>query len=355
MIMKTHRWLSCAVLLLISFPLMAQADDLPRHGVIGLAVTPADITKPEDPKTNPPTVKTVVSGGAGEAAGIEAGDVLQEVNGERVASSADFAKLIARHLAGDQVHIRLIHRGQEITRTATLKPRPFETSPVADVLYQSVLVEGARRRVIVTRPKAPGRYPAVLLMGGLGCYSIDGALAAPDGYGRILSALAKQSFVTMRIEKTGEGDSEGPACTDLKATADLEAKGYVAALRALKSYAFVDPDKVFAFAHSLGPLVGSLVLPQETVRGLVAAETIGRSWFEYGLENIRRQAALLGEPLDQVDAEVRAHEECAHHFYVLHESADEVGKLGEQCKDMIRSYVGMPYTQPRAPMRVATW
>ena len=164
------------------------------------------------------------------------------------------------------------------------------------------------------------------------------------GYGPILRALLKHGFVTMRVEKTGEGDSEGPACTDGHATAELEAEGYVAALRALKGYNFVESDKVFIFAHSLGPLIAALVLPQESVRGVVAAETIGRSWFEYGLENVRRQSSLAGEPPDQVDAEVRAHEKCAHHFYVLHEPAEAVVKLGEQCGEMIRSYAGVPST-----------
>lgn len=74
------------------------------------------------------------------------------------------------------------------------------------------------------------------------------------------------------------------------------------------------------------------------MRGVVAAETIGRSWFEYGLENVRRQSTLVGELLDQVDADVRAHEKCAYDFYVLREPAEEVVKHGEQCEEMIGSY-----------------
>jgi len=289
-------------------------------------------------------VKSVAPGGAGEAAGIQPGDVVSEVDTLPVDTSADFVSLIGRHLAGDQVRVGLVRADQKITKTAILKPRPFEVAQDSNVLYRSVQVEGARRRVIVTRPNAPGRYPAVLLIGGLGCYSLDGELMRDNGYGPILRALLKHGFVTMRVEKTGEGDSEGPACTDGHATAELEAEGYVAGLRALKGYNFVESDKVFIFAHSLGPLIAALVLPQESVRGVVAAETIGRSWFEYGLENVRRQSALAGEPPDQVDAEVRAHEKCAHHLYVLHEPAEAVVKLGEQCGDMIRSYAGVPST-----------
>ena len=70
-------------------------------------------------------------------------------------------------------------------------------------------------------------------------------------------------------KKTGEGDSDGPACTDLKATAELEAEGYAAALDALRGYDFVDPKEMFVFAHSLGPLLASLALPGKKVRGVM--------------------------------------------------------------------------------------
>ena len=318
------------------------ADGLPRHGVIGLVVVAADSSRPEDPATNPPMVRTVVSGGAGEAAGVHPGDILLDLDGQRIVSAADFAKAIGRHLAGDSIRLTLQRGGQKVEKTVLLKPRPYETSADAEVLYRTVTVEGARRRTIVTRPKAAGRYPAVLLIGGLGCYSLDGELNDRRGYGPILTGLVRKDFVTMRVEKTGEGDSEGPACTDPQATAELEAKGYAAGLVALRNYEFVDASKIFVFAHSLGPLLASLALPQQDVQGVVAAETIGRSWFEYTLENVRRQSALAGESLEQVDADVREHAKCAFQFFLQHETADEVAKLGEQCKEMLASYAGMP-------------
>jgi uncharacterized protein len=321
---------------------LAQSDDLPRHAVIGLQVSPVDINKAEDPATNPASIKAVVPGGAGDAAGFQVGDILILLDGEPVTTATAFANHISRHIGGDTVTIRFRRGGAEMSKTVVLKPRPFETSAAAEILYASIVANGARRRVIVTRPKTPGRHPAVLLIGGLGCYSLDGELSKPTGYGPILTALAKNNFVTMRVEKTGEGDSEDPDCTGANATAELEAQGYLAGLRKLKSYDFVDPARVLVFAHSLGPLLGAMVIPQEPVHGFVAAETIGRSWFEYGLENVRRQTALLGEPLDQVDAEVRDHAVCASHFFLQHEPADQVMKLGEQCADMIRSYAGMP-------------
>ena len=338
------------VLLLFSAPAdgqsagFATADDLPRHGIAGLVVAAADSSKPEDSETNPPTVKSVVTGGAAEAAGIQIGDTLLEIDGKPAATAASIAQEIGRHPAGDAVRVVLRRAGQKTEKTIVLKPRPFETSSEATILYRSITAGGARRRTIITRPQPLGRYPAVLLIGGLGCYSLDGTLNENRGYGPILSALVTDGFVTMRVEKTGEGDSEGPACTDLKATAELEASGYSAALDALRSYDFVDAKKIFVFAHSLGPLLASLALPSKNVHGVIAAETIGRSWFEYTQENLRRQSALFGEPFDQVDADVRAHVHCSYHFYFQHESSDEVAKIGKTCKEMIASNAGMPDT-----------
>src|SRR5205085_3900547 len=111
-----------------------------------------------------------------------------------------------------------------------------------------------------------------------------------------------------------------------------------------KQYDFVDPEKVFVFAHSIGPLVGALVLQRERVHGFIAAETIGKSWIEYMLENARRQRALAGKPLDEVDAVVRAEEICAHHFFIQHELPEKLEKLNSACGEMIKGFGGVPYT-----------
>ena len=105
------------VLLVISAPADARsagaaiADDLPRHGIAGLEVAAADSAKPEDSQTNPPTVKKIVTGGAGEAAGIQPGDTLLESDGKPVATAASFAQEIGRHLAGDSVLVVLRRAG----------------------------------------------------------------------------------------------------------------------------------------------------------------------------------------------------------------------------------------------------
>jgi uncharacterized protein len=213
------------------------------------------------------------------------------------------------------------------------------------VMYESVTVRGARRRTIVTRPRRAGKMPAVLIMGGLGCYSLDGTPRS-EGYGRVIGALEEKGFVTMRVEKTGEGDSEGPECSDRSALPDLEADGYVAGLRALKKYDFVDPEKVFVFAHSLGPVVGSLAIPQEKVRGFMAIETVGKSWFEYDIERYRVQAAVAGDPPDEVDRATRDYEVCSHRFYIDKHTPEELTKEG--CERVLAPFGAVPYTYMQA-------
>ncbi len=318
--------------------LLPGADQLRRHGMIGLSVGPDAQNRVE--------VKAATEGGAGAAAGIQAGDLIQTLDGAPVAGTDEFVRAVGRHFGGDAVKVGILRSGEGSVKTAVLKPRPLETSPYAGVMYVSLTVHGSLRRAIVTRPRKTGRLPAVLLMQGVGCYSMDNA-DRQSGYGRVVEELEQRGFVTMRVEKTGEGDSEGPACANLTALPALEAEGYVAGLRALKQYDFVDPAKVFVFAHSMGPVVGSLAIAQEPVRGFIAVETVGTSWFEYDLERLRVQAALAGKAPDEVDAEMREYTGCSYRFYIGKETPQQLDRT-PACQGFTRPFGGTPYTYMQA-------
>ena len=61
----------------------------------------------------------------------------------------------------------------------------------------------------------------------------------------------------MRVEKSSMGDSEGPPCSNV----DMEAerRGYVAGLKALKDYPFVDPNNIFLMGISIGGVQANTV------------------------------------------------------------------------------------------------
>ena len=217
-----------------------------------------------------------------------------------------------------------------------------ESAPDADTLYRSVTIDGASYRIIVTRPKSPGHYPSVLIIGGLGCYSLDN-LQPGDVYYELLYGLTRKGYVTMRVEKNGEGASQGAACDSPQSDLQLAVRRSLAGLNALATYDFVDRDKIFILAHSIGPIEGVFVAQKFQVRGFIAAETIGKTWMEYSLENARRQLLLLGRPYDVADHYVRIAEKCLHRFLIEKQTPGQVIKEMPDCKDSVATF-GVAYT-----------
>jgi uncharacterized protein len=211
-----------------------------------------------------------------------------------------------------------------------------------DTLYRTVQVDGANYQAIITKPKDAVRHPAVFLIGGLGCYSLDN-LKPGESYYELLYGLSRKGYVTMRVEKNGEGKSEGPPCDSPQSDLQLAVKRSVAGLSALKSYAFVDRNKIFVFAHSIGPLEGVFAAQQVPVRGFLAVETIGRTWMEYTLANARRQMLLLGHGYDEADTVVRAAEKCQHRFLIEKQTPEQVVKDLPECKEHVNTF-GVAYT-----------
>lgn len=209
-------------------------------------------------------------------------------------------------------------------------------------LYQTVQVDGANYQAIITKPETLGKHPAVFLIGGLGCYSLDN-LKPDDPTLQLLSGLTQRGYVTMRVDKNGEGKSEGPPCDSPQSDLQLAVRRSLAGLNALAAADFVDRDKIFIFAHSIGPLEGVLVAQKFPVRGFIAAETIGRSWFEYQLENARRQLHILGLPYDETDRTVRIMERCQHRFFVEKQTPEQILKTSPECKDAVSTF-GVSYT-----------
>ena len=78
------------------------------------------------------------------------------------------------------------------------------------------------------------------------------------------------------------------------------------------------------------------------MRAIVAAETVGTSWIEYDLPNLRRQLVLGGMPYDEVDRRMRLHEVCAHWYYVEKETPQQILAKEKNCADEID--LPAPYT-----------
>lgn len=300
--------------------------------------------KPVDGKL---AIDAVGPGTPAEKMGLRSGDVIESVDGAAVADPASFVAAITRKRAGDRVKIAVRRAGEPLALEGNLGAQPLEHQDDYDIEYGSVDAGGAKRRVIITRPRGAGKHPAVLLIGGIGCYSLDGLLRGEprQPYAKILDAFTRAGFVTMRVEKSGMGDSEGTPCNDPRSDFETDVRGFAAGLARLESSDFVDRDNIFLFAHSIGPLIAARIAPGHRVRGITVAETVGTSWIEYDLTNVRRQLLLAGVPYDEVDRRVRHHEVCAHRLYVEKQTPEQIVAADKTCADDMRAPAPYTYMQ----------
>jgi uncharacterized protein len=282
-----------ALCLASSFALgqVQRGEPLPRKGFLGVASQPIE---------GGVRVVRIVPGGTAEKLGLKAEDVILAVNGKPTPDPATLGASTRGLNTGAPVEVKYRRDGKDATVKGALLERPKQQEANLDVIYDQVVSQGKRIRVIATKPKGEGKFPTVFLIGGIGAYSVDAPFAAMP-YGNIIGPIANAGFATVRIDKPGQGDSEGPA--EYKGLGfAVEQDAYLQALRLAKTLPFVDPNRIAIFGHSMGGCFGPLVVAQETVKALIVNGTVIKSWNEYMFENTRRQSELKGMSLEQIDA-----------------------------------------------------
>ncbi|QDV36515.1 alpha/beta hydrolase family protein [Tautonia plasticadhaerens] len=289
-------------------------DDLRRRGFVGAGVAPEEGDRGV-------RVTLVVPGSPAEAAGLIEGDLIVGVDDEPVTDPASFVSLVGARGAGEEVALRFIREGEERTERVTFGERPRETSEAGEVIYGSVAAAAGRQRTIVTKPEGDGPFPALFLIQGLGCVSIENPAGGLIGYKEVIDAFTEAGYVTLRVDKPGCGDSEGGPCADVDF--DTELDGYRQGLAALKAMPFVDPGRVVLFGHSMGGVMGPILAAEDPVAGVAVYGTVLKTWSEYLLENVRRQSALGGAAPDEVDDTLRAHAKLYARLFVLGQEPDE--------------------------------
>jgi len=284
------------------------AQDLPRAGSFGAVVNNINDSTARALKHTSQAgtiLKAVIAGSAAQKAGLRMNDVVVSMDGETIANTDHFLALLRKHNGGDKIKIEYYRESKLKEAIVALLPKPMETSNDYDIIYSSVLSGSNRLRTIITKPRNGTIYPAVLLIAGVGCYSIDN-ISNPD----ILSmkmwvdSLTRNGFVTMRVEKTGMGDSKGLPCSECDFA--TEKQGFLDGLKQLKSLPYVDKENTFIAGFSIGGVIAPLIAQQESVKGIIVYGTAGRNWLEYELENSFRQCMLAGMPADSLGQYMRA-------------------------------------------------
>jgi uncharacterized protein len=326
---------------LLLFSLIANADapgGLKRRVVFGAHLGPA--------ANGGITVMDLTPGAPAIAAGLAKGDVIVSINGKAIADPGQFVAAMKASGAGP-AELEILRNGETSKKTVRLAEAPRETSSDFDVIYDSVRANDALRRTIITRPHMKGKRPAVLFAGGIGCYSLDNAPPAVDGYIALIHELTRKGFVVMRVEKSAMGDSEGIPCQ--LQDFENELAGYRAGLKKLRTYDYVDADRVFLVGHSIGGLVAPVIAGESPLRGVVALSTAGQNWIDYEDVNARRQLAMKGTAGQELEAKLRVRNACAQKFFAG-QAPEEILKTEPACQEYLQYPAHQSYMQQVAAL-----
>lgn len=136
--------------------------------------------------------------------------------------------------------------------------RPLEQIPGVMSHYGMVETsDGAKLRTIIAIPEGAGEplHP-LLFTQWVSCGSIE--YREGSGPREILARLARKSGLALvRVERSSDGDSQGPACDELDY--DTEVAHYIEAYSTLLENNRIDAGKVYVYGSSLGSTTAPLV------------------------------------------------------------------------------------------------
>ncbi len=301
--------LACLAGLCIS----ATAETLPRRAFLGtqlLEVCDSLAALGKLPETGGVFVQRVVEGSTAGAMGLEAGDIIWSANGKKPASVDGFVKDIQQLSAGDPIALKAYRNGSLLFLEGQVAGFPAETSPHARVIYDQVPFEDGYARTIIHAPHTEGKHPVFFFVQGYTCVSMDN-MGEHSPVRKLLEGISARGYVVVKTEKAGMGDSRSSRnCADINLFDEVGI--FEASYNALSKYDFVDLDNVFVFGHSMGGVQAPLMRTDFDPRGMIVFGTVARPWFEYLVEQTRKQRLILGQ--DYLDNEA-GHEQSIRFFY----------------------------------------
>lgn len=271
------------------------AQDIIRRADLGARISAPDYNIPGA------KVRNLADNSPWRKAGLSAGDIIVKWNGEVLDDPDRWSDIVYALRQGDEIEA-LVRRGNDLrTINVKLEGLPMEKYDNTEVSYETVYTDrGLPVRVIITYPKGSnGKLPAMFLVGGLSCSSIEVYPGRrQSGWTRVLTDLAtKSNMVLMRMEKPGVGDSYGN-CGETSFHEDINA--FENSIKYLKSKSYVDSSKVIIYGSSMGSALAPYLANKIGVAGIISDGTFVKTWFEHMLEIERRILSFQGSTASQV-------------------------------------------------------
>ena len=267
---------------------------------------------------------TQVVRGTSVALKLQRNDIIIKIGNDLFPSTDSFINRFLKYSPGEEVQLTVIRENKKINLKANAVGRPFETDDNATVIYDEANYKGGQLRVIINKPFKENKMPAMLFIPGYTCTSID-ELTNDHPYKRIVDAYVDAGFVTLRVEKSGLGDSRNtPPCESCDLLDEVE--NFEAGLKKLKTLSYVDTNQIIIVGHSMGGIIAPAISAKHQVAGVVVYGTVAKSWFEYQLEMYRVQNALSGLNPLEVEQSVIDQYDLNYRFFVKKEKLEDMSK-----------------------------
>lgn len=239
-----------------------------------------------------------------DKAGLQSGDVVFSIDSTKINQQSSWYDLTDALVSGKNYRIGYRRNQQEKIVEITFPPVPKENYEGIKTVYSSFInANQIRQRVITTHPETsnnqqPVQWPAIFVVQGLSCSSIESTPGRKSNFIRILRDLVQHSeMLVMRVEKPGLGDSEGN-CSQTDFHQELQ--GYEQALQQLLARPDVDAKRVIIYGNSMGSALAPYLANKYQLNGVISDGPFFRSWFEHMLEIERRIKLMQGRNQSEV-------------------------------------------------------
>ncbi len=286
---------------------------LARRAYLGLELEPAE---------GGLLVVDVASGAAADISGVRTGDVLLAVDGVAVDRVLQAYAVIGALRVGTVTRLTL-RRGEEVVlREALASEMPLEPLSSGRVVLDQVEWGAHLLRAVWTFPEGPGPFPGVWLLPGATWIAEEQPLLSWYPTFRLVDELTQAGFATLRVERSGLGDSEGPPCTELDLESELDA--FRAARRHFLARRELLPERRFLYGRSLGGMLAPLLARGEPFAAVAVWGTSPGPWHRAMLEASRAQYQLAGYSRELVECTLSRLRELQELVYVRGLAPSEV-------------------------------
>lgn len=270
---------------------------------------------------------SIVPGGTFDLMKVQKGDILISLNSTTTPTLESYQKIVSSLRTGTAVNITVLRKGREMKLTSKAVMRPYEQLDYADVLYDWVPFRNGFLRTITRKPKGKANLPAILLIPGYGCGSIENYMSSYNG--KLLSAWVKAGYAVVTIEKSGLGDSyQCEPCGEVDLVTDIQS--FDAGYRYMENLPFVDKTNLYVWGHSMGGVIAPEVARLHQPKGVMVFGATFRPWSEFLLEMHRFQKPLLeNQTYLQTETFIRQIQKIYYEFFVLKKSPAQLHAIPE--------------------------